>query len=255
MRVNRHQPQLTGRLNVSTDAWETIWSYLHRVLVINLGVAITNLPLFVALAVVERPWQYPMFFGLLALGLGPSLAAAFTYLHGSGDRDRPTVMEFARAYRRVAGRATARWAVTITLLGVLVTDIVALHDSTMGALLVPLLAVTSVLVLAAGLLAVACLALHPEMGLRRSLATAAYTAVSRWWLSLTSLTVLTAAAVAVNQAPVLGLATLPGCALIVTWANSRAALSRVIPSDHPVGQQSAEGRQPGMSSPRPRRIS
>lgn len=229
VRAGTDRPQLTHRLNVSTDAWETIWSYLHRVLVINLGVTITNLPLFVALAVVERPWQYPMFFGLLALGLGPSLAAAFTYLHGAGERDRPPVMEFARAYRRFAGRAAARWAVTVALLGVLVTDIVALHDSTAGALLVPLLAVTSVLVLAAGVLSVAGLALRPATGFRRSLATAAYTAVSRWWLSLTSLAVLLAAAIAINQAPILGLATVPGCALIVTWANSRAALSRVVP--------------------------
>jgi uncharacterized membrane protein YesL len=239
VKVNGRQPQLTGRLNVSADAWETIWSYLHRVLVINLGVAIMNLPLFVALAVVQRPWQYPVFFGVLALSLGPSVAAAFSYLHGSGDHDRPTVLELARAYRRFAGRAVARWAITVALFGVLVTDIVALHDSTTGALLVPLLAVTSVLVLAAGVLSLAGLALHPEMGLRRSLATAAYTAVSRWWLSLTSLTVLTVAAVAVNQAPVLGLATLPGCALIVTWANSRTALSRVTPSDHPVGRSPA----------------
>ncbi len=233
VKAGTRQPQPTGRLNVSAEIWETIWSYVHRVLVINLGVAVTNLPLLLALAVVERPWQYPVFFGLLAVGLGPSLAAAFTYLHGAGERDRPTVMAFARGYRRFAYRAAVRWSVTVALLGVLVTDIVTLHDSAMGGLLVPLQAIMAVIVLAAGVLWVASLPLHPDMGLRRGLATAAYTAVNRWWLSLTSLAVLAAAAVAVNQAPVLGLATLPGCALIVTWANSRAAVSRAVPADHP----------------------
>lgn len=222
------RPHPLDRLNVGADTWELIWSYVHRVLVLNLGLTVTNLPLLVALAVVARPWQYPVFFGVLALGLGPSLAAAFGYLRDAEARDRPTALDFARAYRRHLGPATARWALTVGLLGVLITDIVVLHDSRVGAVLVPLLAVTSVLVAAAGVLGLAVVVLHPSLGLRRGLALAGYAAVRRSWLSLPSLGVLLLAAVIVNQAPVLGLATVPGCALVLVWANSRAAVGRVL---------------------------
>jgi uncharacterized membrane protein YesL len=212
-------------LNVSVGSWETLWSFLHRVLVINLGLAVGGLPLIGGLALVARPWDYPVFFAALALCLGPALAAAFGYLAAADDHDRAGIAEFARAYRRHALPAAARWTVTVALLGVLVTDIGLLHDSPAGAALVPMLAVLAVLVLAAGLLSLALLSLGPQPGLWRSLATAAVVAVRRWPLSLLSLGVLGAAAVAVNQAPLLGLATVPGCAVVLTWANSRIAVS------------------------------
>jgi len=214
----------TARLNLPADTWETLWSYLHRVLVLNLGITVASLPLIGALALVARPWQYPVFFAVLAVCLGPALAAAFGYLAAADDQDRTTIAEYARAYRRHALPAAARWAVTVAVLGVLVADIGLLHGSPAGAPLVPMLVVLLVLVLAAGLVSLALLSLRPELTLWRGLATAAVASVRRWPLSLISLAVLGAAAVAVNQAPLLGLATVPGCAIILTWTNSRASV-------------------------------
>jgi uncharacterized membrane protein YesL len=214
-----------GRLNVSADSWEMLWSFLHRVLVLNLGLALAGLPLIGGLALVARPWDYPVFFAALACCLGPALAAAFGYLAAAEDNDRAGIAEFARAYRRHALPAATRWAVTTALLGVLVTDIVLLHDSPAGAALVPMLAVLAVLVLSAGLISLAMLSLRPEPRLWRSLATAAVVALRRWPLTLLSLAVLGAAAVVVNQAPLLGLATVPGCAVVLAWANSRISVS------------------------------
>jgi len=210
-----------GRLNVSVTAWETLWTYLHRVLVLNLGLAVGGLPLIGGLALVSRPWDYPVFFVVLSWCLGPALAAAFGYLAAADDHDRASVAEFVRAYRRHALPAAGRWAATTALLGILVTDIVLLHDSPAGAVLVPMLAILAVLVLSTGLMSLALLTLRPELPLWRGLATAAVVAARRWPLSLLSLGVLGVAAVVVNQAPLLGLATVPGCAVILTWANSR----------------------------------
>jgi uncharacterized membrane protein YesL len=203
---------MLARLTAPADTWELIWTWVGRVLVLNLGLAVTNLPLLVALSIVDRPGRYPVFFGVLCLGLGPSLAAAFAHLHGE---------PFVRSYRRHFARAALRWAAVVAGIGVLLADVVALHDADPGALLVPMLAVMAVLLLAAGILWLAMLPLDLPGGVRL----AVWAAVRRWPLSLLSLTVLVAAAAAVNQAPLLGLATVPGCALFVIWHNSRAAVT------------------------------
>ncbi|GAB7038471.1 hypothetical protein [Catenuloplanes sp. NPDC020197] len=203
-------------INVSYGTWETVWSFLHRALVLNLALAVANLPLLAALAIVAEPTAYPLFFATLTLSVGPSVAAAFGYLHGE--------TSYVAAYRRFLRPALLRGALTTALLGVLVADVVALHDHPAGAYLVPLFVVLAVLVTAAGVVSLALLPLRPGTRLWPGLLTAAYAAVRRWWLSGLTLLVLAAAAVAVNQAPVLGLATLPGCALILAWVNSAASL-------------------------------
>ncbi|MDP9795262.1 putative membrane protein YesL [Catenuloplanes nepalensis] len=203
-------------INLTYGTWDTIWSFLHRALVLNLALAVANLPLLLALAVVREPTAYPLFFGVLALSLGPSVAAAFGYLHGE--------MSYVTAYRRFFRAALLRGALTVALLGVLIADVVALHDHPAGAYLVPLFVVLAVLCTAAGVVALALLPLRPGTRLWAGLLTAAYAAVRRWWLSGLTLLVLAAAMVAVNQAPILGLATLPGCAMILAWVNSAASL-------------------------------
>jgi uncharacterized membrane protein YesL len=188
---------MLARLTAPADTWELIWTWVGKVLVINLGLTVTNLPLLLALSIVDRPWRYPVFFAVLCLGL------------------------FLRAYRRHFGRAALRGSVVVGGAGVLAVDVVALHDADPGALLVPMLVVLAVLLLAAGTLWLAMLPLEHPGGVRAAL----WTALRLWPLSLLSLAVLAATVVAVNQAPVLGLATVPGCALFVVWHNSRAALT------------------------------
>ncbi|MDR7275024.1 hypothetical protein [Catenuloplanes atrovinosus] len=203
-------------INLSYGTWETVWSFARKALTLNLALALTNLPLLIALAVVAEPTAYPLFFGLLALTAGPSVAAAFGYLHGE--------LSYLAAYRRFFRAALLRGGLTVALLAVLAVDVVALHDRPAGAYLVPLFVVLSVLVAAAGVVALALLPLRPGTRLWAGLLTAAYAAVRRWWLSALTLLVLAAVALAVTRAPVLGLATLPGCALILAWVNSAASL-------------------------------
>ena len=200
------------RVNLSATSWDLVWSTAQRVLVVNAGLALTNLPLLGALALVAQPWRYPVFFGVLALSLGPSVAAAFGCLDDDGG--------FVRAYRMMFWRALGRWALVVALVAVLVTDI-----AVAPAVLVPLLVVTAALVLSAGVLLLALLPLRPELRLWPGVRLAVYASVRRGWLGGLSLVVLLAALAVVNQAPLLGLSTVPGFALIVVWANSRAALS------------------------------
>jgi hypothetical protein len=201
-----------ARVNVRADAWDLIWSFVHRALTVNLGLAAATSPLLVALAIVSDPLGYPVFFGLLALTIGPALAASFAYLQDEGS--------FVQCYRRVARRALLPWAITLAVLGILLTDIVVLHDAKPGAALVPLLALLVFLALNASLVRLA----YPSVPLRAAL----FATVRRPHVTLLSLVVLAAAVVIVSQVPLAGLVTVPGCALWVVFVNLRIQLGGVL---------------------------
>lgn len=216
------------RINVAYGSWELIWSHVHRVLVVNLGVTVTSLPLLTALALCHRPWHYPAFFAVLALGTGPSLAGAFGYLRRADTDDRAPVGAFAHAYRRLLRAALLRWTPCALLALVAVTDAVTLRASAVGPALVPLFLMVAVLAVCTGVVALAdlaCGASGPGRGVGRALLAAGHAVVRRWPLSLLNLVLLAAGLAGVNQAPLLGLAVLPGCVLFVVWRNCRSTLA------------------------------
>ncbi|MEU7382378.1 hypothetical protein AB0A91_20765 [Streptomyces sp. NPDC042207] len=222
------------RLNLDHASWELLWSHVHRVLAVNLGMAVTNAPLLLALGVVHRPWQYPVFFGLLSLGLGPSLAAAFHYLRRATEEDRASTADLFRGYRRLFAPALLGWAPWVLLVAVAATDVAVLRTTAPGPALVPLLVVVAVVAASSGVVAMAAVADDPRLS-PRTLLTASCTSVRRWWLGLLNLALLGITLVLVNQAPLLGLAVLPGCTLFVVWRNSRTMLTTVAPTaDLPV---------------------
>ncbi|GAB3921134.1 hypothetical protein GCM10029976_007760 [Kribbella albertanoniae] len=203
-----------ARVNVRADLWETLWSFAHRVLAVNLLLALAGAPLMLALSLVANPWQYPIFFGLLALPLAPAVAAAFGYY--ADDDPRPPLTKLFRLMRSRARRSLLIAVVAGSLIGVLVVDIKMLATSLPAA--VPPLVVL--------LLLVAVTALNALAGAPVRLAI--YSGVRGWGLSLLSLGVLAVALVIVSQAPLVGLAIVPGCALWVVQTNSQAQLARIV---------------------------
>ncbi|AXG76665.1 hypothetical protein [Streptomyces paludis] len=220
-----------SRLNVGYGSWDLIWSFVHRVLVVNVGLVAANLPLLAALQLVHQPWRYPVFFGILALGTGPSLAAVFGYLRRSDGDERAPVAELVRAYRRLAGRALLLWAPCVLLMAVAATDVYVLRDSALGLVLVPLLVVAVLVAAGSGVAAMAYLAYEDApRAWRRTLLAAPYALVRRWPLGLMNLGLLAVALVMVNQAPLLGLAVVPGCVLFVVWRNSCVMFESTAPA-------------------------
>jgi hypothetical protein len=229
--------------NVSFGSWELIWSHVHQMLVVNIGLAVTCLPLLAALAATHEPWRYPVPFTLLWLCVGPALAGAFGYLERAADdsADTARAIELPRAYRRLFRRATALWAPYALLAAVTGTDAVLLRHTAVGLAVCPALALVAVLSALSGVHAMAATAAEVTrtdatasevtgtdadgMARRRpALAdylAAPYGVLRRWPVALLNLALLTAMAVLVNRSPLLGLATLPGCALYVVWRNVR----------------------------------
>jgi hypothetical protein len=208
----------TVQLNLRHSSWDLIWSSAHRILMINAAVVLVNLPLLAALAIVDRPWRYPAFFLVLALTLGPSAAGAFAYLDDADDG----VRQLARTYRRHFRRSVLLWSLSLAMIAVLAGDIAVLRTSPAGAVVVPALAVGALLVLLSATTAQADLVRRPGVPLRVVLWSAVYLSVRRWWITVANVVLLAVAALIVNQAPVLGLATVPGCVLFVVWNNNRA---------------------------------
>lgn len=208
-----------ARLNVAYGSWELIWAHVHRVLVVNLGIAVTNLPLLAALQVTQQPWRHPVFFGLLLLALpGPSLTAAFAYLGATTGDEQAPVRLFVQAYRRLFRRAVLISAPFVLLMIAAVADAVTLRTSPLGAAVVPMALVAGLVAAAAWPVALAQVAAGGDVG-RRLLLLAPYAVIRHGVLALMNLVLGMVALLLVNQAPLLGLAVLPGCVLFVWWRN------------------------------------
>lgn len=247
------------RLNVDYGSWELIWNHVHRVLVVNVGLAVADLPLLAALQYDHRPWRHVLPFGLLAMGVGPALAAAFGYLEGAGEDGRAPARDMARAYRRLFRRALALWVPFALLAGITATDAYVLRHTTLGLAVIPALAVLSVVAAHSGVLAMAQVARARPASTAgtagtgritaRSYLAAPYALVRRWPLGLVNLTLLALTLVLVNRTPLLGLAVLPGCALFVVWRNAHTMLPG---ADRTAGTATgrASGPAPGSASGR-----
>lgn len=193
-------------------------------MVVNVGLAVACLPLLASLAATRHPWRHPLPFTVLSLCAGPALAAAFGYLERCGSGDPAPLLDLPRAYRRHAVRALALWAPFTLLAAACGTDAFALRHTELGLAVSPALAVVAVLAANSGVLAMAHLVGNPATGpLRpRDYLAAPYTLLRRWPLASLNLALLLATAALVNQAPLTGLAVLPGCTLFVVWRNCHA---------------------------------
>jgi len=105
-------------------------------------------------------------------------------------------------------------------------DAAQLRRTAAGLAVIPALAVLAPVAGSASVVAMAHLADDASLrpGARACLA-ACHTPVRRRPLALMNLALLTTAALLVSQAPLLGLATLPGCVLFVVWRNTTAMLA------------------------------
>jgi hypothetical protein len=213
-------------LNMSYGSWELIWSHVHQVLVVNAGLAAGCLPLLAALAATHEPWRHPVPFTVLWLCVGPALAGAFGYLERAADEESGSARsaEFVRAYRRLFRRAAALWAPYALLAAVAGTDAVLLRHSALGLAVCPALAVVAVLAALSGVHAMALAATGTGAGrpTAADFLAAPYGVLRRWPAALLDLVLLLAAAALVGRSPLVGLTTLPGCALYVVWRDVRA---------------------------------
>ncbi|GAA2656326.1 hypothetical protein [Streptomyces vastus] len=118
-----------------------------------------------------------------------------------------------RCYRRLFRPALLTWSPFVLLAAVALTDLAVLRTTALGPVLAPLLAVVVVIATSSGIVAMAALPDDRRATVLRRLLAASYASVRRWPYAPVNLGLLGTTLLIVNQAPLLGLAVVPGCVL------------------------------------------
>lgn len=192
---------------------------------VNALFALANAPLLVALGAAADPARVWPGLLVLALGIGPSTAAAFEcFRRHAEDASTSPVRDFVAGYRVHGRRALAAWALVLALSVVLVTDLRWARGATVGALLTPVFVTLAGVTVAAALGLLVMVVRLPGTPLRSLAGAAVFLAVRRWYASLLNLALIGGAVVGVGVRPLLGLALLPAFTLYVVWANNSYAV-------------------------------
>jgi uncharacterized membrane protein YesL len=233
VRDDRVSSRVRSLLSPRQEALEALFDTAYRGLGVGIATGIAGAaPLTFALTVLSRPLEAWPFLLVCALPLGPAIAAAFAVFGGAASSDRVAPFrDYVQAWRLLAVRALAIWAVFTASLFVLIVDAGVIWGTAFAALIGPVTAVIAVLAVAGTLHALAVLASRPGLGFVAAAKVGIVLAVRRPLPTLLSLVVLVVWAMIVLAQPVLGVLGLGGFALLVLQANSAAALAAVTPAE------------------------
>ena len=202
----------------------TAFDLAYLTLTTNLLLALAASPVLAVALTTDTARSWPLL-AVTAPLAAPGLCGAFAVF---ADHTGGVITTFARAWRRVFGRATAIGAAAAGALVVLAVDARAAWGHPAGAVAIPVLTTLAVLVVATAVHALSALAAQPALAVRPVLRAALYLAVRHGPLSLLSLAVLALLLTlfAARPALALGLAATP--LLYLVWANTRYALRSVV---------------------------
>ncbi|MFJ2543935.1 DUF624 domain-containing protein [Microbacterium sp. NPDC087589] len=212
---------------ISHDAWATILGVVYLGLMTNFLVLVTASPLVVLLMTTDPALSWP----LLALATplaAPALTGAFTAFREFGRGEPQVVRSFLHGWKATARKSLLIGAVAAASVVVLLVDVRAVAASPASVLMVPVLALLTVIAVSTSLVALVALAEEPGARMRDIIKAALYLCVRRWYLTALSLAVLGVqfGLFATMPAIAIGLTCAP--ALYVAWANSRYTLRPVL---------------------------
>jgi uncharacterized membrane protein YesL len=213
------------RHRVRFETFSAVIDLVYVALATNLLLVIGCLPLVVGLLISDPGRSWPLL-ALVAPFCAPGLCATFAVLtRFTTERSTAVFSTYARAWRASWRRATALGAVATATLVVLGVDARAVWGRPVGALALPMLAVTILLVVSSSLLGLVMIVERPQVRLREALRAGLFLAVRRWYLTLLSLAVLGLLETLVASRPALALGLAATPMLYVVWANSRFTLN------------------------------
>jgi uncharacterized membrane protein YesL len=189
-------------------------------LAVNLLLAVTASPLIVLLVFTNAFATWPLV-AVAAVIAAPGLTAAFTAFRRADDNP---FRAFASGYRSTWKSASRLALLLVAAAAVIVVDARFFADEPFAQAAMVVLAVVGVLVAGTGLLAFVAIAEQPSIRLRDALRTAAWCALRRWYLTVTSLAALVVFAVLFVNVPLLAVSAAAAPALYVAWTNSRFSL-------------------------------
>jgi uncharacterized membrane protein YesL len=212
---------------ISHDAWATILGVVYLGLMTNFLVLVTASPLAVLLITTDPALSWPLL-ALAAPLVAPALTGAFTAFREHGRGEPQVVRSFFRGWKATARKGLLIGAVATASVVVLLVDVRAVAASPASVMIVPVLALLTVIAVSTSLVALVALAEEPGARMRDVVKAALYLCVRRWYLTVLSLAVLGVqfGLFATMPAIAIGLTCTP--ALYVVWANSRYTLRPVL---------------------------
>lgn len=218
---------------ISHNTYATVFSVTYLGLMTNLLLLAFCLPLVALLVLTDPASSWPLL-AVAAPLCAPALTAAFTVFREHGRGETQVVRGFVRAWRATARRALAVGAVVTAGLVVVLVDVRFFAPLQAGVVVVPLLAVLTVLLVVGGLVSLTAVAEAPVLRLRTIAKTALYLSVRRWWLSLVTLAVLALQVVLFTAMPAFAIGLTAAPVLYLAWANARYILRPMVGTDDDV---------------------
>jgi uncharacterized membrane protein YesL len=212
---------------ISHDTWASIIGFAYLVLITNLLLVVSCLPLVVLLVTTDPVRSWPLIAGAAVLA-APGVCAAFRSFAEHDAGGLGPIRAFSAGLRATWRRALLIGVAAVAVGVVLLVDVRMLSGTAVAVVVVPLLAVLAVLMVAAAILALVAIAEVPTARLRDVVRASIVLAVRRWYLTAVSLFALAAQGAVFTAAPAIGLGVTAGAILYLVWTNSRFALRPVL---------------------------
>lgn len=218
---------------ISHDTYSLVFGVAYLGLMTNAMLALACLPLLLLLILTDPADTWLLLAGLSPLA-APAIVAAFTvFRRYSDDGSTDVVRGFWRGWVATARRSLVLGAAGAALLTVLILDIRVLSTTSYAALIIPLLAASTLLVLGLLPIVLTAVAEAPGARLRDVVVISAVLGVRRWYLTLGSLVILGSLGTFFILKPALALGLACGPLLYAVWANARYTLKPAIVDEGP----------------------
>jgi uncharacterized membrane protein YesL len=184
-------------------------------------------PLVVPLFTTDPPRSWPLL-ALAAPLAAPALTGAFTAFREFGRGEPQVVRSFLRGWKATWRKGMLIGAAAAASVVVLLVDVRAVSALPASVVVVPVLALLTVIAVATGLVSLVALAEAPQARMRDILKAALYLSVRRWYLTALSFAVLGVQLALFTTMPAIAIGLTCAPALYVAWANSRYTLRPVL---------------------------
>ncbi|WP_448721115.1 DUF624 domain-containing protein [Microbacterium natoriense] len=212
---------------ISHDTWATILGVVYLGLMGNLLVLVAAAPLVVLLITTDPALSWPLL-ALAAPLAAPALTGAFTAFREFGHGEPQVVRSFLRGWKATWRKGMLIGAAAAASVVVLLVDVRAVSALPASVVVVPVLALLTVIAVATGLVSLVALAEAPQARMRDILKAALYLSVRRWYLTALSFAVLGVQLALFTTMPAIAIGLTCAPALYIAWANSRYTLRPVL---------------------------
>jgi uncharacterized membrane protein YesL len=212
---------------ISHDTWATILGVVYLGLMGNLLVLVAAAPLVVLLITTDPALSWPLL-ALAAPLAAPALTGAFTAFREFGRGEPQVVRSFLRGWKATWRKGMLIGAAAAASVVVLLVDVRAVSALPASVVVVPVLALLTVIAVATGLVSLVALAEAPQARMRDILKAALYLSVRRWYLTALSFAVLGVQLALFTTMPAIAIGLTCAPALYIAWANSRYTLRPVL---------------------------